>query len=134
VRYWLRRLRAPLLISALTVVLSQALFIAISVGRSRQDYGCLAFTSYRDRYLLDIASGVALPMRITPARAERSAFARSRAWALYLPNAQQLILERVADAQTFALALDGVLQHAFWSPDERWLVYTERLAISSRSG
>jgi Tol biopolymer transport system component len=117
------------MIGTLAVVLSQALFIAISAGRSRQDYGCLAFTSYRDRYLLDIASGVALPMRITPARAARFAFTRSQAWALYRSDAQQqLILERVADARTFTIALDGILQHAFWSPDERWLVYTERLS------
>jgi Tol biopolymer transport system component len=121
-------LRVPLAIGALAFVLSQAFIGAVGAGRSRQAYSCLSFTSDRERYLLDISSGVALPMRAAPVRTERLAFARGQAWTLYLSDAQQqLILERMADGQPFALALDGAVQNAFWSPDEHWLAYAERL-------
>lgn len=117
------------MIGALVVVLSQAIFIALSAGRARQDYGCIAFTGDRGRYLLDIWSGVALPMRRALVRSEQLAWARSRAWQVHLPaERRQLILERLADKRTFTFALDGTARHVFWSPDERWLAYTQQLS------
>lgn len=126
-RSWLWRLRALIAVGLLTAMMVQAAFVAVAAGRSRQDYGCLTFTNWQGRYILDIESGVALARRlVAPPRQE--AYVSSAQWHVYR-RSDSLILERRADGQVYTLQTKGEVQNALFSPDERWLAYSWRAAL-----
>ncbi|MDW8298377.1 MAG: hypothetical protein RML95_03480 [Anaerolineae bacterium] len=121
-RRWLWRFRLVTALCFLTVGMLQSAFLAVAAGRARQDYGCLTFDSKQGTRVLDVGTGaVMLKRQISPPKP--SAYLESSQWQVYqLDNTLRLL--RRANGRAYTLQINGNLQGAAFSPDERWLVYS----------
>ncbi len=117
------RLRGVIAVCLLALLTAQSAFLAVAIGRSRQDYGCLTFDAAQGRYTLDVQTGVALSKHYE-SPAPPSPYAVSAAWQVIYRRADGLSLERRADGRTYTLPLKGDLHHVVFSPNGRWLAYS----------